>query len=75
MLCFIGKPAGTLVITRRLYKIASLRAIEAPSAKEVRRVLLGTLLFANQGQRRIDLGIDLFLMVGLPALVSGVFCT
>jgi hypothetical protein len=32
---FVVKPACTLIITRRLHKIASLRAVEAPTRKEV----------------------------------------
>jgi hypothetical protein len=32
---FVVKPACTLIITRRLYKIASLHAVEAPTRKEV----------------------------------------
>jgi hypothetical protein len=31
----IVKPGCTLIITRRLYKIASLRAVDAPTRKEV----------------------------------------
>jgi hypothetical protein len=35
MFTAVVKPACTLIITRRLFKIASMRAVEAPTRKEV----------------------------------------
>ncbi|KAI0036395.1 GPCR fungal pheromone mating factor, partial [Vararia minispora EC-137] len=54
---FIVKPACTLLISRRLYKIASLRSVQPPTRRE----------------KVVDCILEWTLGLGLPVLVTGVF--
>ncbi|KZV71825.1 STE3-domain-containing protein [Peniophora sp. CONT] len=55
LLCYVVKPMSTLIITRRLYLITSLRSIELP----------------NPAARRRDLLIEWTLGLGVPVIVAG----
>ncbi|KAI0036394.1 pheromone A receptor-domain-containing protein [Vararia minispora EC-137] len=57
MVTFIVKPACTLLITRRLYKIASLRSVLPPTRRE----------------KIVDSAVEWSIGLGLPLLVAGVF--
>ncbi|KZV63368.1 STE3-domain-containing protein [Peniophora sp. CONT] len=57
MIAFIVKPMATLIITRRLYLIASLRSVELP----------------DKAAKRRDLVIEWTLGLGIPILVAGPF--
>ncbi|VDC00863.1 unnamed protein product [Peniophora sp. CBMAI 1063] len=55
MITSVAKPMATLVITRRLYLITSLRSIESP----------------KQAARRRDIATEWMLGLGIPLLVGG----
>lgn len=76
MFTYVAKPACTLVITRRLHHIISLRSLEAATKRQVRLTFLGLLLNMTQHdcQRRWEIIFDFSLLLGLPTLVVGVFC-
>ncbi|VDB95521.1 unnamed protein product [Peniophora sp. CBMAI 1063] len=55
IITFVVKPMATLIITRRLYLITSLRSVESPT----------------KAARRRDLAIEWALGLGIPLLVAG----
>ncbi|KAI0317106.1 GPCR fungal pheromone mating factor [Amylostereum chailletii] len=71
----VGIPACSLVITRRLCTIASMRLIDAPNRREVSYIFqtMSVLITLPITQRHAQCFMDFFIGIGFPILVTGPF--
>ena len=73
----IVKPMATLILSRKLYLIASLRYVETPNKVQVNIVLchvFATELTITCTKRRRDSTIEVMLGLVVPFIVAGPFC-
>ena len=74
---FVAKPMATLIITRRLYNIVSLRSVEPPSHAAVGDIELlesPTKSAHASPQRLKDRAIEWALGLAIPVIAAGPLC-